>query len=186
MNNGGLINKDINDEDQEIIIMEPKFYDKLKEEISKNNNKIGDLINDINNKDQNSTRSFINKKKDIVYISGKRKYFNNFKIWEKSEFNSLYNALNKNQKYYTNKVVFENDKIDDIIIQIYKNQYEFCHCNKDQYSCKFLFYFYENKDQKNQEQEDKYLKKLLYYKSFKTFLILEKYEIKDISENIFH
>ena len=37
MNNGGLINKDINDEDQEIIVMEPKFYDKLKEEISKFN-----------------------------------------------------------------------------------------------------------------------------------------------------
>ena len=182
---GSHINKDINNGIQEIIIMEPKIYDKLIEEKSKNNNKIGNLINDLFNKDQNKNVNtlLINKKRDTACIrgekDGKREYFNNFKIFKNSEFNSLHNFLNKTAKYYSNKVIFENDKIDDIIIQIHNNQYELCHCDEDNvYSCKFLFYFYEDKDGKKDKKnrEDKYLKKLLYYKSFKTFLILEKYE----------
>ena len=146
MSNGLLINKDINKEIPKIIIMEPKIYDKLIEEISKNNNKIDNLINDLINKDQNKNSSFINKKRDTVYVrgekDGKREYFNNFKIFKNSEFNSLYNCQNKTPKYFSNKIVFENDKIDDIIIEIYNNQYEFCHCDEDKvYSCKFLFIF---------------------------------------------
>ena len=188
MNNGLLINEDMNNENQEIIIMEPEIYDKLIQNI-KNKNKIDDLINDIKIKDQNKNAiPSINKKKDTIYVrgkkDGKREYFNNFKILKSSEFNSFHNYLNKKANYYSNDVVYENDKIDKIIIQIYWNQYELCQCNKDQYSCKFLFYFYEDKVQKN--QENKYLKKLLYYKSFKTFLKLENYEIKEKSENIFH
>ena len=190
---GSHINKDINNGIQEIIIMEPKIYDKLIEEKSKNNNKIDNLINDLINKDQNKNSSFINKKKDTVYIAGKKdkkiEYFDNFKIFKNSEFNSLHNFLNNTATYNSNKVIFENDKIDDIIIQIYYDQYELCHCGEDNvYSCKFLFYFYEDKDGKKDKKnrEDKYLKKLLYYKSFKTFLIVEKYKIKVISENDIH
>ena len=182
MKNDRPINNDINAE--EIIILEPKIYDKLIEGMSKNDKKIiNDIINDMNNKEQN--KSYINKKKDIIYIkedkNRKKEYFNNFKILKISEFNSLYIYLNKKEFYYTNKLVFENHN--DIIIQIYKNHYELCHCDKDKvYSCKFLFYFYEDKEQK--DQEDKPLKNLLYYESFNTYLNLEKYERKDISENI--
>ena len=97
---GSHINKDINNGIQEIIIMEPKIYYKLIEEKSKNNNKIGNLINDLINKDQNKNANtpFINKKKDTVYITGKKdkkiEYFDNFKIFKNSEFNSLHNFLN--------------------------------------------------------------------------------------------
>ena len=78
------------------------------------------------------------------------------------------------------KVIFENNNTDKIIIQNYFAQYEYCHYDEkeNKYTYDFLLNFYDDK-------KDKYLKKLLYYKTLNNFFLSEKLQKQKISNNIY-
>ena len=191
------------DEDLNNYIVNPKWlndlkkyicYDKFKKEILKYNMKITDLTKNKNIKEQIKSmiapniktnfpdnlkdENYINAKKESFYISkGKKKkdYYSNFNVLKSSEFNALYNVINrKKRKLIFKNVIFQNNNTEKIILEIYNNQYELCHFDKNNnyYICDLIFYFYG-------DNKEEYLEKLLIYKTLNDFFINEKFEKKE-------
>ena len=192
------------DEDLNNYIVNPKWlndlkkyicYDKFKTEISKYNMEITDLTKNKNIKEQIKSmiapniktnfpdnlkdENYINAKKDSFYIregkKNKKDYYSNFNVLKSSEFNALYNVINrKKRKLIFKNVIFQNNNTEKIILEIYNNKYGLCHFDKNNnyYICDFIFYFYEGK-------KGEYLEKLLIYKTLNDFFINEKFEKKE-------
>ena len=98
-----------------------------------------------------------------------------FNVLKSSEFNALYNVINrKKRKLIFKNVIFQNNNTEKIILEIYNNQYELCHFDKNNnyYICDFIFYFYG-------DNKEEYLEKLLIYKTLNDFFINEKFEKKE-------
>ena len=204
-------NKDINDDNDlyyYIVNHEwlKKFkehicYDKFKAEMLNYNIKISDLKRNKKIKDKIKNiiasyiktdfpsylkeENFINAKKESANIKengkvNRKEYYKFFHVLKASEFNSLYNFLNHKKKFILKKVIFENNNTDKIIIQNYFAQYEFCHYDEkeNKYAYDFLLNFYDDK-------KDKYLNKLLCYKTLNNFFSSEKLQKQKISNNIY-
>ena len=193
-----------NDEDLYNYIVNPEWlndlkkyicYDKFKTEILKYNMEITDLTKNKNIKEQIKSmiapniktdfpdnlkdENYINAKKESVYISKgnkiKKDYYSNFNVLKSSEFNALYNVINrKKRKLIFKNVIFQNNNTEKIILEIYNNQYELCHFDKNNnyYICDLIFYFYG-------DNKEEYLEKLLIYKTLNDFFINEKFEKKE-------
>ena len=192
-----------NDEDLYNYIVNPEWlndlkqyicYDKFKKEISKYNMEITDLTKNKNIKEQIKSmiapniktnfpdnlkdENYINAKKDSFYIregkKNKKDYYSKFNVLKSSEFNSLYNVINKKQTFLIKNIIFQNNNTEKIILQENYEQYELCHFDKNNnyYICDFIFYFYGDK-------KEEYLEKLLIYKTLNDFFINEKFEKKE-------
>ena len=194
-----------NNEDLNYYIVNPDWlndlkkyicYDKFKKEISKYNMEITDLTKNKNIKEQiksviapNIKNNFPDNLKDEKYINAKKyiregkkdkkDYYSNFNVLKSSEFNSLYNVINKKKALLVKNVIFQNNNTEKIILQIYNEQNEFCHFdkNKNSYICDYILYIYGDK-------KGEYLEKLLIYKTLNDFFIIEKFEKEEKDDYI--
>lgn len=161
-------------------------YDKFKKEISKYNMEITDLTKNKNIKEQiksviapNIKNKFPDNLKDENYINAKKyisedkkDYYSNFNVLKISEFNSLYNVINKKESTLLVKnVIFQNNHTEKIILQKNYGEYELCHFDKNNnyYICDYILDIYGGK-------KEEYLEKLLIYKTLNDFFIIEKFE----------